>query len=398
MVTRPIAARHQLTNAKVIAAEFDWLETIIDVRFLAYGGDGGRSKARGEAMGPPPPLDGAKGPYAALVRDMDLGAPERLILALALIPYLAPERLDSFLIQNAATGRRFTEFGGILGEAHAGFLPTVETAMFLLTGRDLGRRMTLDRLFTPDHPLARRGILIIEQRRAEEPSTAGVLRLSAPGLHLLLHGDGYAPAPGLDFPATRLVTPLDWHDLVLDPPTMRQVAMIGLWIEHAAMLMQDWGLARRLRPGYRALFHGPPGTGKTLTASLLGKRYKLPVYRVDLSQVVSKWIGETEKNLATLFDQAENRDWILFFDEADALFGKRGESQTANDRAANQQIAYLLQRLEVHPGIAILATNQSAHLDDAFARRFQTTILFPVPDVASRTRLWRESFAARGFT
>jgi SpoVK/Ycf46/Vps4 family AAA+-type ATPase len=174
--------------------------------------------------------------------------------------------------------------------------------------------------------------------------------------------------------------------------------MVGLWIAHERTLMVDWNLARRLKPGYRCLFHGGPGTGKTLTACLLGKRHGLPVYRVDLSRVVSKWIGETEKNLASLFDQAEDRGWILFFDEAEALFGKRTESRSANDRSANQQIAYLLQRLETYSGLAILATNQSAHLDEAFARRFQVSVLFPMPDAAARERLWRETFAGRGFT
>ena len=122
------------------------------------------------------------------------------------------------------------------------------------------------------------------------------------------------------------------------------------WVENERLLMEDWGLARHLKPGYRALFHGPPGTGKTVTAAVIGKRLGLPVYRVDLSRVVSKWIGETEKNLAALFDHAADGDMILFFDEADALFGKRGDDPSANDRHANQQIAYLLQRIEDCPG------------------------------------------------
>ena len=152
-------------------------------------------------------------------------------------------------------------------------------------------------------------------------------------------------------------------------------------------------MARRLKPGYRCLFHGEPGTGKTLTACLLGQRHGLPVYRIDISRVVSKWIGETEKNLAALFDEAQERDWILFFDEADALFGRRTESGSANDRSANQQIAYLLQRLESYPGIAILATNQQGHLDEAFSRRFQASVRFGMPDAAGRLRLWQDSFA-----
>src|SRR5204862_7509529 len=117
------------------------------------------------------------------------------------------------------------------------------------------------------------------------------------------------------------------------------------------------------------LFPGPPGTGKTMSAALLGKASQREVYRVDLSLVVSKYIGETEKNLARVFDSAQQRDWILFFDEADALFGKRGESKDAHDRYANQEVSFLLQRVETFDGIAILASNLRDNIDQAFARR-----------------------------
>jgi SpoVK/Ycf46/Vps4 family AAA+-type ATPase len=223
------------------------------------------------------------------------------------------------------------------------------------------------------------------------------LRVTSQGLHQLLHGEGASPGPGPEFPASQITTPLDWGDLVLDPATFKQVELVGLWLAHGPKLMGEWGLSRRLKPGFRALFHGASGTGKTLTACLLGKRHGLPVYRVDLSRVVSKWIGETEKNLAMLFDQAQGQGWILFFDEAEALFGKRNEARSSNDHAVNQQIAYLLQRLESHPGLAILATNQHAHLDEAFSRRFQASVQFGLPDAGARLRLWRESFASPGF-
>ena len=130
-------------------------------------------------------------------------------------------------------------------------------------------------------------------------------------------------------------------------------------------------MRKRVKPGYRALFHGPPGTGKTLTATLLGKHTGRPVFRIDLSRVVSKYIGETEKNLSRLFDKAEHKDWILFFDEADALFGKRTEIRDAHDKYANQEVAYLLQRIESYAGLVILATNQRGNIDEAFLRRFQ---------------------------
>jgi SpoVK/Ycf46/Vps4 family AAA+-type ATPase len=151
-------------------------------------------------------------------------------------------------------------------------------------------------------------------------------------------------------------------------------------------------MGRKLKPGYRALFYGPPGTGKTLTATLLGKYTGREVFRVDLSTVVSKYIGETEKNLANLFEKAQHKDWILFFDEADALFGKRTNVKSAHDRYANQEVSYLLQRIEDFPGLVILASNFKANMDDAFLRRFNAIIKFPFPSLEERVLLWRKSF------
>ncbi|KUR72069.1 ATP-binding protein [Novosphingobium sp. FSW06-99] len=379
-------------NLRFIAAEFDWLDAAIAARFAAFGQD--KPLRRAVELPPPPPLIDRSAAYPALIHALGLNDVDRLVLALAAAPSLAPERLDPFLLTNAATGRGFTEFGGATGQAHRGFLPTLATAQFLAFG---GALSAPDPLALLHHALLARGVLTVDPGDPRDPALSGVLRLSLRGLQTLVYGEQVEHQPNVDFPASAITTPLDWSDLILDAPTMRQIEMVGRWLEHGDTLMREWGLARRLKPGYRCLFHGPPGTGKTLTACLLGKHYGLPVYRVDLSRVVSKWIGETEKNLAALFDEATDRNWILFFDEADALFGKRTESRSANDRAANQQIAYLLQRLETHPGVAILATNQSAHLDEAFARRFQTTIQFAMPDAPARLRLWQESFANPGF-
>jgi SpoVK/Ycf46/Vps4 family AAA+-type ATPase len=154
-------------------------------------------------------------------------------------------------------------------------------------------------------------------------------------------------------------------------------------------------MARRMRPGFTSLFFGPPGTGKTLAACVLGKLCNCEVYRIDLSMVVSKYIGETEKNLSRVFDQAEHRNWILFFDEADALFGKRTQVSDAHDRYANQEVSYLLQRIEEFSGVVILASNIRANIDDAFLRRFQSVVQFPMPRAAERLRLWREAFPER---
>ena len=181
----------------------------------------------------------------------------------------------------------------------------------------------------------------------------------------------------------------------LYPNTQEALEEINTWIGHRHTIMEDWGLKRILKPGYRALFYGPPGTGKTLAATLLGKKNRMDVYRVDLSMIVSKYIGETEKNLAKVFDLAENRNWILFFDEADALFGKRTSTNTSNDRHANQEVAYLLQRIEDFPGTLILATNLRSNIDEAFSRRFQSVVYFPMPDEELRRELWRNMLPAQ---
>lgn len=141
--------------------------------------------------------------------------------------------------------------------------------------------------------------------------------------------------------------------------------------------------------GHITLFTGADGTGKTLAAEVIANELKVDLYRIDLSRVVSKYIGETEKNLARIFKRAENKDWILFFDEADALFGKRTEVKDAHDRYANIEINYLLQRIETYPGIVILATNKKASLDAAFVRRLRFIINFPPPKRKKRTSIRR---------
>ncbi|HYD32431.1 MAG TPA: ATP-binding protein [Azospirillaceae bacterium] len=377
-------------NARFIRWELAWLQEVIEARFATGAPDGDPAS--------PPPLDGSDGPYADALRTLHFGPAERLVLILALAPHLAPDLLDPFLLRNEATGARFSEFGGLTGQAHAGFLPTAETAMFLLAGRDLARRLAYRRLFAPDQRLVTHGVLTLDLRHPDEPPLSAALRPTAVWLETLLSGEEDDPPPGPDFPAQRVTTTLDWDDLVLDTKTLRQVGMIQSWLRHSHTLLHEWNLARRLKPGYRCLFHGPPGTGKTLTACLLGKVHGLPVYRVDLSRIVSKWIGETEKNLGALFDQAQHRKWVLFFDEAESLFGKRTESRSANDRAANQQISYLLQRLEDYSGLAILATNHQSHMDEAFSRRFQSSILFAMPDAEARLRLWRDTFRNEAFS
>ncbi len=173
-----------------------------------------------------------------------------------------------------------------------------------------------------------------------------------------------------------LSTEQSWNDLVLDKETLKQVEEIKTWLKDSSSAKPDSSLKKKPKAGYRTLFYGPPGTGKTSTAALIGRELNKPVYKVDLSMVVSKYIGETEKNLELLFARAEDKDWILFFDEADALFGKRTEVKDSHDRYANQEVSYLLQRMEDYNGLVILATNMKSNIDKAFTRRFNSILRF----------------------
>lgn len=373
-------------NALSLEAELGWFGQVLDTRFRLYFEQECAHDSIDEIT--PPDLAADQSEYARLVKACAMSFEERLVLVLALIPHIRPQLLDTLFMKNKNFDRGFTELGGWHGKTHGGFLPTCETAAFVLAGSDLVRRFELIRLFEPQHFFHARNILGVEHRAPGEPVFSAALTVSSEYLNRLTCGVHHKPDYSTGFPAKLITTPLGWDDLVLPPEVAAEVENINTWIAHADTIMQEWGLARSLKPGYRSLFYGPPGTGKTLTATLIGASVSMDVYRIDLSMVVSKYIGETEKNLANVFDQAQNKHWLLFFDEADALFGKRTTTSNSNDRHANQEISYLLQRVEDFPGVVILATNLKANIDDAFARRFQSLVHFPMPDADERQRLW----------
>ena len=187
-----------------------------------------------------------------------------------------------------------------------------------------------------------------------------------------------------------------WEDLVLPPATLRRVREIAAAVEHRHRVYTTWGFGRRVGTGQglKALFAGVSGTGKTMTASVIARELGLDLFKIDLSGVVSKYIGETEKNLDRIFRAAHASNAILFFDEADALFGKRSEVKDAHDRYANIEVSYLLQKMDEHEGVVVLATNLRKNIDEAFARRMHYIIEFPMPDIPHREQLWRGMFPA----
>jgi len=386
----PSGAPRPDANLAALAAELDWLEAVIGqviASYLKHEGHEGHWRDI-----PMPDVGHDASIYGRHVREWGLNRFERLTLALALAPHLRPECLDVFFGVNARTERGFTEFGGQVEKSFNGFLPTGQTLVFLISANDPAWRLDALAVLAPQHRFAAEQIISVDPPERNLPQLAGVLCMSDQWLHYLITGEKVRPELNPEFPASPIATPLEWSDLVLDYHVMAQVAEIRAWLTHGHSLMRDWGLGQKVKPGYRAVFHGPPGTGKTLTAALLGKATGREVYRVDLSMIVSKYIGETEKNLGKVFDVASYKDWILFFDEADALFGKRTQAVTSNDRHANQQTGYLLQRIEDFPGTVILATNLKSNMDEAFTRRFQSMIHFNMPQAPQRLRLWKNAF------
>ena len=290
-------------------------------------------------------------------------------------------------------GGDFPALGGVKGTNYRSFLPTGDTVHFLLGGStDVERRLVVQRVFGSGHAFSKERILYLEEVKPGEPIASGRLILDPEYVELFTLGYVTAPRLSSNFPAQHLQTELEWSDLILNEQTSKQLREIETWIEHNDTLLYDWEMHRKLKPGFRALFYGPPGTGKTMAATLLGKFTGHDVYRIDLSSLVSKYIGETEKNLSAMFERAENKKWILFFDEADALFGKRTNVKDAHDRFANQEVSYLLQRVEEFSGLSILCSNFKSNMDDAFTRRFQTMVYFPMPKSEERLTLWQKTF------
>jgi hypothetical protein len=381
----------QQVNLAVLHQEITWLEQVIQQVITSYLKHEGHENHWTDI--PLPDLTNSQSNYAKSVQHWSLNTYDRLAIALTLVPHLRPEVLDVFFGLNQIYDRPFTEFGGVTDKTFSGFIPTGQTLNFLICGNDPLWREYINSIVAPEHILNAEQVIQLHQVEQSLPVLSGVLSLSEQWLHYFITGEKVRLEMTSAFPAHPISTPLQWTELVLENNIREQIEEIKTWLTHGDKLMSQWGLHKKLKPGYRALLYGPPGTGKTLTACLLAKSTGREIYRVDLSMIVSKYIGETEKNIGKVFDIASYKDWILFFDEADALFGKRTETSNSNDRHANQQTGYLLQRIEDFPGVVILATNLKTNMDDAFTRRFQAMIHITMPAAEQRLQLWKNAFS-----
>lgn len=381
-------------NINFIEEEIRWITKVIDTRMKLYF----QNECEFDTIFDVLPNDNFDGnsTYHNFILEHKLSYEERLALILTILPKLKPSLLDVFFTKNATYDKPFTEFGGIKAKNFNGIIPTAETLFFIIAGDDLRIRIEFEHFFLNKSILLKQRILKLESVDSIEPILNGVLYMNAEYVNYFVYGEFTKPSYSPSFPAKLINTNLEWKDLILESHVREEIEEIRTWIKWKDKGLKNIEHNKYIKPGFRCLFYGPPGTGKTLTASLLGKTSDKDVYKIDLSMIVSKYIGETEKNLELVFDMAENKNWILFFDEADALFGKRTATSSSNDKYANQETAYLLQRIEDYPGLILLATNLKMNIDDAFARRFQSMIYFPIPDSEQRLLLWKNSFEKSG--
>jgi hypothetical protein len=370
--------------------ELIYLEQLIKFRLNVFFPSGNE-----EAEPIMPTLDMWHYPLADFVHRNKLNIHEAILLLVALTPHVQPDLFDSAIeskLKDPSTN--FPKIGGVRGKNSRSFIPTGETLLFLLAGDQLPQRLQVQQLFGSQHMFAKKKIVWLEELPAGEPAMSGRIIMSPDYVDTFLIGKPSPPHFSTTFPAKRIEESRTWNSLVISDDLKKQIEEIRSWLKYNDQLLHEYGMKDRVKKGYRALFYGTPGTGKTLTAGILGNEMGKEVYKIDLSMVVSKYIGETEKNLEMLFARAEDKGWILFFDEADALFGKRTNVRDAHDKYANQEVSYLLQRIEDYNGLIILATNMKSNIDDAFMRRFNATLRFPFPDAGDRVQIWRKSFPA----
>lgn len=335
-----------------------------------------------------PLLKDFKGTFGTILQ-VEVSEIEGFILLASLVPHVLPHFYDDIINEVFPDGGQLVALGGIREwNGYRAFMPTGETIQYLIAKDDIAERLLLQQYFESDHWFYQQKILQLETVIEGMPFMGGRIVMSKAIVQKLLFGTEYIPAFSSTFPLQNISTKLQWNDLSVNAETKEQLNQIILWLSYKSKLHKDKNLNRFINTGFKALFHGPPGTGKTLSAMLIAQQKDLPIFRIDLSQITSKYIGETEKNLEKIFNYAEYKNWILLFDEADALFGKRTQVKSSNDRYANQEVSFLLQRMEQYSGLIILTSNYKNNIDEAFLRRFNSIVKFQMPNDTARLAIW----------
>lgn len=370
--------------------EATWFSQFCDARLKVYFENNAENI---EANFPPPDISQLLSPYAEIIRHYKMSFSERFVFLMAFMPHLRPQTLDIFRINNSLLNLPYTEFGGWRGINHVGFLPTCETAAFILAGDDLLKRFAIADLFKNDHFFIQHNLLKFEQIENGEPLYSSPLILSSDCLQRLTQGKINKPNFSEIFPATLLQTQLNWSDLVVNQDALEEINNVITWHKSQDSILKNCELDKLVKPGNCMLFYGPPGTGKTLTATLIGKEVNADVYRIDLSMAISHCIEKTIKNIANIFDQAQNKNWILYLDEADFIFGKNTKTKNEHKSLANQVVSYLAHSIESFPGVIILSANNKENIAPKLIEKCQSEVQFTMPDKYQRKILWERFFS-----
>lgn len=331
----------------------------------------------------------------------------RLVIAMSLAAVI-PNHCFIPFIRNIHNLELRMLFGGDFHPFQSRFVPTFKTALFVWAGMDSHLQADFLANFSLNHPIFKKGI--VEAFQMQSLPSAGftnsewvnqAFRLSDHYLRYFMGSNLPLPEDHQDLPLTKLETALSYEDLVLPTYTMQELEDILKYAQNYQKMRQDQTLGAAFQAGYIALLYGEPGTGKTLIATTIGKKAGLATYQLNLAEVVSKYIGETAKNINKVFEELERAiDYlkgepsILFIDEADALMGKRSEVKDSKDRYANMDVSNLLQKLEKFPGIVIMASNYQQNFDPAINRRIDTMVRVPQPEANERTQLWKNYLPA----
>ncbi|CAN5816631.1 hypothetical protein BH11BAC7_BH11BAC7_02490 [soil metagenome] len=330
--------------------------------------------------------------YGKLIIAHELTNTDRVLFNLAFGTVFAPEVIDA-LAQAALDPFWKNYTGGFYRKGSATFNPTVRSAVFLLAGKDIEMRSYYVSYFHARQRVFTTGLVKAEPQHANSSFLDYEIAFNDQFLSSVIHGE----PPRLDgeqgFPARRSTATHNMGDVILGKKTLWEIAKFGKFTKHMKKL---WAINknRKVRNNFISIFSGDPGTGKSHTADAIGNEFGLPVYKINFAQMVSKYIGETEKNLEKVFDRFDRQPCILFFDEAEAIFSKRTEVTGSNDQHANNLQSYLLQKVEEFTGIIILATNVqnlSQYFDKAFQRRYRLIVTFTFPDFDERLSIWKNA-------
>lgn len=371
-------------NLDCIAGELNWLKLHIDNLL---------TKDSPQFLPLPPLKTGTA--YEKLISENGFSDADRVLINLAFTAKYDQEILVPFQLLFHKPEQK-SKFGGILSEGYGQFFPTVRTAIFLLSDNDSEKREYYSSYFNSRHVLFTSNLLQLRRPEDCQGFLDEQLIFNDQFMNTILHGE----VPSLDgdagFPARRGKRTHTMKDVILDETTITELEKLRRFARNMKKL---WQLpnSSRYRQNFIGIFSGDPGTGKSHTAEAIGNELNLPVYKVNFAQLVSKYIGETEKNLERVFDRFSGQPSILFFDEAESIFSKRIEVKDSHDKHSNNEQSFLLQKIEEYNGIVILATNVqnlSQYFDKAFQRRIRQIVTFNFPEYAERIRLWENALAA----